>query len=104
LQYFADRDNIGDIKYIPAGGLEGRYFPFKKFPKYHQPIVTISLSLLAAFSRFIFYSGLLQAMLKFLNPPNGTLIEVECHAYAYNIVTNQADRLGMVHFELLVDA
>ncbi len=45
----------------------------------------------------------LQAMVKFNCLPIGVLVEVECHAYAYNILQDQTDRLGMVHFELLVD-
>jgi sodium/potassium-transporting ATPase subunit beta len=42
-------------------------------------------------------------MVKFTNPPLNKLVLVECKAYAYNILHDSADRLGLVHFELLVE-
>jgi hypothetical protein len=33
----------------------------------------------------------------------GVLINIECKAWAHNIVHDRADRRGSVHFELMVD-
>jgi len=81
-EYYADQDNIGKLEYYPQEGLSWKYFPYRKFKNYHSPF----------------------AFVKFVRPSVGVLSEVECHAYAYNIMQDQTDRLGMVHFEMLVDA
>lgn len=39
-------------------------------------------------------------MVKFEGLKRGVLVEVECKAFAYNIIHDRANRLGMVHFEL----
>lgn len=44
-----------------------------------------------------------QAIVKFINPPKGILVEVECKAYSLNIIHDRTNRLGMVHFEMLVE-
>lgn len=41
--------------------------------------------------------------MKFAKPPVGILVEVECKAYSLNIVHDRTNRLGMVHFEILVE-
>ena len=46
---------------------------------------------------------MLQAMVKFKNPPRNRLVQIECKAYAFNIIHDSTDRLGLVHFELLVE-
>lgn len=33
----------------------------------------------------------------------GILINIECKAWARNIVHNRQERVGMVHFELMID-
>ncbi|PSN37801.1 Sodium/potassium-transporting ATPase subunit beta-2 [Blattella germanica] len=37
------------------------------------------------------------------DPKEGVLVNVECKAWAGNIMHDRRDRVGMVHFELLVD-
>lgn len=41
--------------------------------------------------------------MKFKNIRTGVLVMVECKAYAYNIIHDRTDKLGMVHFEMLID-
>lgn len=41
-------------------------------------------------------------MVKFESLKPGILVEVECKAYAYNIIHDRANRLGMVHFEMFL--
>jgi sodium/potassium-transporting ATPase subunit beta len=80
-EYFADKDNIGKIDYYPQSGFPRKYFPYRKYKNYHSPLVFV----------------------KFESLPIGSLVMVECKAYAYNIIHDREDKLGMVHFELLRD-
>ncbi|CDW52713.1 sodium:potassium transporting atpase subunit [Trichuris trichiura] len=80
-EQFTDSEHIGELKYIPASGIPHKFFPYKVMKNYHQPF----------------------ALVKFLSPSEGVLLEIECKAYAYNIMHDRTFRLGMVHFELLVD-
>lgn len=77
----ADREHIGDRSYMPESGLQGKYFPYRVMANYHQPM----------------------ALVKFNDPPVNTLVQVECLAYAYNIIHDAFDRQGLIHFELLID-
>ncbi|KAG8180111.1 hypothetical protein JTE90_027890 [Oedothorax gibbosus] len=78
----ADRENIGPVRYYPANGaIPKYYFPFTNLDGYLSPFVFIH----------------------FEKPVTGVLINIECKAWARNIKHNRKDRLGSVHFELLVD-
>ncbi|XP_035213513.1 sodium/potassium-transporting ATPase subunit beta-2-like [Stegodyphus dumicola] len=77
----ADKDNIGDVEYYPAQGIEFKYFPFLNQKGYMSPFVFV----------------------QFANINRGVLVNIECRAWAKNIVYDRGDRLGSVHFELLVD-
>ncbi|GBN41707.1 Sodium/potassium-transporting ATPase subunit beta [Araneus ventricosus] len=78
----ADKENIGPIKYIPEDGKIAKYyFPFTNLDGYLSPFVFV----------------------KFLKPITGVLINIECKAWAANIRHDRTDRLGSVHFELMVD-
>lgn len=79
--YEPDAEHIGNVTYLPKHGIDGKYFPYKVMNNYHQPI----------------------AMVKFENPSKNKVILVECRAYAYNIIHDSTDRLGLVHFELLIE-
>lgn len=78
-EYFADQENIGELEYIPPSGISKTFFPYKVMKSYQQPF----------------------AMVKFKSLTKGVLVEVECKAYAYNIVHDRPNRLGMIHFEIL---
>lgn len=77
----ADRDNIGDVNYYPKQGIPFNYFPFTNQQSYVSPFV----------------------FAQFENINRGVLVNVECRAWAKNINYDRGDRLGSVHFELLVD-
>jgi len=77
----ADEENLGgDIRYYPKQGIPTYYFPYVYQNGYLSPFI---------FVRF--------------NPLNGVLINVECTAWAKNIAPNRQDRVGKVHFELMID-
>ena len=80
-EYVADQENIGELLYYPESGIDRRYFPYRVDKGYRQAF----------------------AIVKFNKPPIGILIEVECKAYALNIIHDRTNRLGMVHFEVLVE-
>lgn len=77
----ADRENIGQLKYIPTDrGFPADYFPYTNQENYQSPLVAV----------------------KFMNPPVGQLLHVECRAWAGNIGYDRMQRVGKAHFELMV--
>jgi len=83
----ADRESVGPIQYWAPGfksqfpGIPGYYFPYEKQKGYKSPFVFV----------------------KFTKPSKNALIQLECKAWAKNIVADRQFRLGSVHFELMVD-
>lgn len=77
----ADLENIGPRTYLPISGFDGKYFPFLNVHEYLSPLVAVF----------------------FGKPARGVLINIECKAWARNIVHDRQDRRGSVHFELMVD-
>lgn len=77
----ADKDNIGEIDYHPSQGIPSYYFPFVNQRGYVSPFVFVQFS----------------------HINRGVLVNIECRAWAKNINFDRGDRLGSVHFELLVD-
>ncbi|XP_075213509.1 sodium/potassium-transporting ATPase subunit nervana 3 [Lycorma delicatula] len=77
----ADVENIGSIQYIPRRGFPAYYFPYTNIEGYLSPIIAIW----------------------FEKPTSGVLINIECKAWAHNIVHDRTERRGSVHFELMVD-
>jgi sodium/potassium-transporting ATPase subunit beta len=80
-EYIADQENMGELIYYPKSGIDRRYFPYRVDPGYRQAF----------------------AIVKFNTPRRGMLVEVECKAYSLNIIHDRTNRLGMVHFEVLVE-
>jgi len=80
----ADKDNIGELEYLPKDGFDLKYFPYLNQKHYLSPLVFI----------------------RFKNPTPGVLIQVVCKPVnAGNIVQEKQQRGdGRVHFELLIDA
>ncbi|XP_043274647.1 sodium/potassium-transporting ATPase subunit beta-2-like [Venturia canescens] len=79
-----DRENIGPIKYFPEffpQGLPGFYYPYENIPGYLSPLLAV----------------------QFERPKTHVIIAVECRAWAKNIQYDPYLKLGMVHFELLID-
>ncbi|XP_071531627.1 sodium/potassium-transporting ATPase subunit beta-like [Panulirus ornatus] len=77
----ADQEYIGPVKYFPWQGFPSYYFPYMHTPGYLPPIVAV----------------------QFDRPTSNVLINIECRAWAKNIVHDRQKRLGLVHFELLKD-
>ncbi|XP_060518779.1 sodium/potassium-transporting ATPase subunit beta-2 [Cylas formicarius] len=77
----ADKEHIGPIRYIPQRGFPSQYFPYKNQEGYLSPLVAVH----------------------FEKPARNVLINIECKAWAKNIIHDRAERRGSVHFELLVD-
>jgi len=75
-----DQEHIGKLSLYPRS-IDKFYFPFLNQDGYLSPVV----------------------MVQFLNPSHGVLINVECKAWARNIKHSRIERLGQVHFEILVD-
>ncbi|XP_017855321.1 sodium/potassium-transporting ATPase subunit beta-1 [Drosophila busckii] len=78
-----DKEHFEDIHYYPSQGFPSFYYPYRNQPGYLSPVVAV----------------------QFKKPPNGTMLEVECRAWAKNIIYSGSlrDRMGSVTFELLMD-
>ncbi|XP_071445292.1 sodium/potassium-transporting ATPase subunit beta-2-like isoform X1 [Hetaerina americana] len=79
----ADVENAGQIEYLPADrrGFPGYFYPFENSEGYLSPLVAIH----------------------FERPTSGVLLNIECKAWAKNIIHDRTDRIGSVHFELMID-
>ncbi|XP_054282391.1 sodium/potassium-transporting ATPase subunit beta-2-like [Macrosteles quadrilineatus] len=77
----ADVENIGPVEYYPKPGFPGYFFPYENSEGYLSPLVAV----------------------KFKHPRNGILINIECRAWAKNIGYDRRDKIGVVHFELMID-
>ncbi|XP_044734640.1 sodium/potassium-transporting ATPase subunit beta-2-like isoform X1 [Chrysoperla carnea] len=77
----ADKENIGPVQYYPRQGFPGYFFPYENSEGYLSPLVAV----------------------QFTRPIPGILINIECKAWAKNIHHDRHDRLGSVHFELMID-
>nr|CAH1755610.1 Na,K-ATPase beta 2 [Oncopeltus fasciatus] len=76
-----DRENIGEIQYIPRQGFPGYFYPYVNTEGYLSPLVAVN----------------------FKRPKTGVIINVECRAWAKNLKVDRKERIGIVHFELLID-
>ncbi|KAJ8726025.1 hypothetical protein PYW07_000723 [Mythimna separata] len=77
----ADKENIGPISYLPYPGFPGYFYPYENAEGYLSPLVAIHLQ----------------------RPRTGILINIECRAWAKNIKYDRRERIGVVHFELMVE-
>ncbi|XP_039765045.1 sodium/potassium-transporting ATPase subunit beta-2-like [Pararge aegeria] len=77
----ADKENIGPIRYLPSPGFPGYFYPYNNAEGYLSPLVAVHL----------------------VRPKTGIVINIECRAWAKNIKYNRRDRLGVVHFELMIE-
>jgi len=77
----ADIENLGPVNYSPRRGFPAYYFPYKNVKGYQPPIVAV----------------------QFERPKPGVLINIECKAWAKNILYDRSERRGSVHFELMID-
>lgn len=77
----SDLDSLLEIEYFPSGGFSSSYYPYKNAKGYQSPLVFV----------------------RFKEVKYGSLIQVWCKLWAYNIKHHKNDKAGSVHFELLVD-
>uniref|UniRef100_A0A2A4JHJ4 Sodium/potassium-transporting ATPase subunit beta-2 n=1 Tax=Heliothis virescens TaxID=7102 RepID=A0A2A4JHJ4_HELVI len=77
----ADKENIGPIRYLPFPGFPGYFYPYENAEGYLSPLVAIHLQ----------------------RPRTGIVINIECRAWAKNIKYDRRERLGVVHFELMIE-
>lgn len=77
----ADIENIGRVNYYPHPGFPTYYYPFTNVQGYQSPLVAV----------------------EFDDVESGVMINIECKAWAKNIVHDRKERRGSVHFELMVD-
>ncbi|XP_012280194.1 sodium/potassium-transporting ATPase subunit beta-2 [Orussus abietinus] len=79
-----DREVIGELEYYPKSqGFPSFYYPYVNTPGYLSPIVAVH----------------------FLRPKRSVIINVECRAWAKNIVYSniKMEKKGAIHFELMID-
>jgi len=81
----ADKESLPEesISYEPLQGIPGYYFPYLNQKNYRSPFVMVKLDIPVK-SRHV-------------------LINVECRAWAKNIKYDKVNRLGSVHFEVMID-
>lgn len=77
----ADIENIGEIDWYPEPGVPKYFFPYQNQDGYLSP---------AVFAHF-------------KSPKKGVLISISCKAWAHNIKHDMMERLGLTHFELMID-
>jgi len=76
-----DRENIGDVQYIPRQGFPGYFYPYMNTEGYLSPLMAV----------------------QFKRPKTGVIINIECRAWAKNLIHDRKERIGIVHFEILID-
>jgi sodium/potassium-transporting ATPase subunit beta len=78
----ADEEALSDIKYFPDHqGVPMGYFPHQVKTNLVSPAVAV----------------------QFTDVPRGQLVHVECKAWFKGVVHERKERMGLVHFELLVN-
>lgn len=77
----ADIENIGPVQYYPTQGFPGFFYPYENSEGYLSPLVAVH----------------------FERPVRGIIINIECKAWAKNILHDRKERIGSVHFELMID-
>lgn len=97
----ADLENVGPIKYYPRRGFPGYYYPYENSEGYLSPLVAVHFERPVRKCRQFWLKALQSYTFQiFLG---GIIINIECKAWAHNIRHDRADRIGSVHFELMID-
>ncbi|KAH8238926.1 hypothetical protein KR038_008219 [Drosophila bunnanda] len=78
-----DKELFQNIKYFPSQGFPAYYYPYMNQPGYLSPLVAV----------------------QFVSPPKGQMLDVECRAWAKNIIYSGSarDRKGSVTFQIIVN-
>ncbi|KAH8251392.1 hypothetical protein KR032_010473 [Drosophila birchii] len=78
-----DKELFQNIRYFPSQGFPSYYYPYMNQPGYLSPLVAV----------------------QFNSPPVGQMLDVECRAWAKNIIYSGSarDRKGSVTFQIIVN-
>lgn len=78
-----DKENFQNINYYPSQGFPIYYYPYLNQPGYLSPLVAV----------------------QFKSPPKGKMLDIECRAWAKNVIYSGSarDRMGSVTFQIVVD-
>ncbi|XP_001357413.1 sodium/potassium-transporting ATPase subunit beta-1 [Drosophila pseudoobscura] len=78
-----DKENFQNISYYPSQGFPSFYYPYLNQPGYLSPLVAV----------------------QFHSPPKGQMLDVECRAWAKNVIYSGSarDRMGSVTFQIVVE-
>lgn len=96
----ADLENVGPIKYYPRQGFPGYYYPYENSEGYLSPLVAVHFE--RPVRKYHQMSWLINQIL-ITAFTGGIIINIECKAWAHNIRHDRHDRIGSVHFELMID-
>ncbi|CAH2065817.1 unnamed protein product, partial [Iphiclides podalirius] len=77
----ADKENVGVVRYLPYPGFPGYFYPYQNAEGYLSPLVAVHL----------------------VRPKTGIVINIECRAWAKNIKYDRREKLGVVHFEVMIE-
>merc|ERR1712121_291404 len=77
----ADREYVDEITYKPHHGFPSYYYPYVNTPGYLPPVVAV----------------------QFTKVKRNVLINMECTVWAQNVKHVRKTKLGIAHFELLID-
>jgi len=82
-EHSSDKESLNKMNYYPSRGFPGYFYPFKNSPGYLSPLIAV----------------------QFERPELHRIINIECRAWAKNIIYNGSfrDRQGSIHFELMID-
>lgn len=103
----ADQENIGPVDYLPIRGFPGYFYPYQNSEGYLSPLVAVHFQrpkrkFLLEFSWFsVKEINICVFVVVYIS--GGIIINIECKAWARNIIHDRKERLGSVHFELLID-
>lgn len=80
-EYPSDQEHLGEVRMYPHRGFPAFYFPYTKNEYYRSPLIAVQL----------------------IKPKRNVLINIECRLWANKIQYDRKNRLGLVHFEVLID-
>jgi len=76
-----DKENLGNITYFPEQGFPGYYYPFRNQAGFRSPVVAVQI----------------------LEPKPEVVINLECRAWAPNILQDRKEQLGVLNYKIKVE-
>ena len=102
----ADIEHIGEIEWYPSPGVPKYFFPYTNQDGYLSPIVFAHFKnpkrkWINSFRKHDLLVDFILCILILLT--EGVLISISCKAWAKNIKHDTMERMGLTHFELMID-